>query len=236
MGGAYFAAALSRLILPEVASPDEVMPRLVQMLLPEFALHIFVLAIVSASLSTATGIYHIAVSALSEDLRGRPSNRLSWFTGIAICVLVSGGCAQIKGQLVALLCTTSWSIVGRNGAGALRRPCALRTPQRRAAWASAACGFFSCLAWYLIAYGPTSIWGPQLGSVAAGIPPFFVGFLFSWIGWIAVSALSESPGFGTGGLIFRGRRRGRSRRPPRRLRTPHRSAIAEANAQREGSF
>ena len=77
VGGAYFAAALSRLILPEVASPDQVMPKLVQMLLPEFALHIFVLAIVSASLSTATGIYHIAVSALSEDLRGRPSNRLS---------------------------------------------------------------------------------------------------------------------------------------------------------------
>lgn len=63
VGGAYFAAALSRLILPEVASPDQVMPKLVQMLLPEFALHIFVLAIVSASLSTATGIYHIAVSA-----------------------------------------------------------------------------------------------------------------------------------------------------------------------------
>ena len=193
VGGAYFAAALSRLILPEVASPDQVMPTLVQMLLPEFALHIFVLAIVSASLSTATGIYHIAVSALSEDLRGRPSNRLSWFTGIAICVLVSGGCAQIKGQLVALLCTTSWSIVG---AMALVPYVALVRFGRRnagAAWASAACGFFSCLAWYLIAYGPTSIWGPQLGSVAAGIPPFFIGFLFSWIGWIAVSALSESP-------------------------------------------
>ena len=186
-------AALSRLILPEVASPDQVMPKLVQMLLPEFALHIFVLAIVSASLSTATGIYHIAVSALSEDLRGRPSNRLSWFTGIAICVLVSGGCAQIKGQLVALLCTTSWSIVG---AMALVPYVALVRFGRRnagAAWASAACGFFSCLAWYLIAYGPTSIWGPQLGSVAAGIPPFFIGFLFSWIGWITVSALSESP-------------------------------------------
>ena len=193
VGGAYFAAALSRLILPEVASPDQVMPKLVQMLLPEFALHIFVLAIVSASLSTATGIYHIAVSALSEDLRGRPSNRLSWFAGIAICVLVSGGCAQIKGQLVALLCTTSWSIVG---AMALVPYVALVRFGRRnagAAWASAACGFFSCLAWYLIAYGPTSIWGPQLGSVAAGIPPFFIGFLFSWIGWIAVSALSESP-------------------------------------------
>ncbi|MFQ9492265.1 MAG: hypothetical protein ACLR0N_16115 [Bilophila wadsworthia] len=61
-----------------------------------------------------------------------------------------------------------------------------------AAWASAACGFFSCLAWYLIAYGPTSIWGPQLGSVAAGIPPFFIGFLFSWIADRGF-APSESP-------------------------------------------
>ena len=44
------------------------------------------------------------------------------------------------------------------------------------------------------------------------------------------------PGFGTGGLISRGWRRGKSRRQPRRLRTPHRSAIAEENAQREGSL
>ena len=46
VGGAYFIAALSRLILPEVSSPDAVMPMLVRMLLPEFALQLFVLAIV----------------------------------------------------------------------------------------------------------------------------------------------------------------------------------------------
>ena len=179
VGGAYFAAALSRLILPEVSSPDEVMPKLVQMLLPEFALQIFVLAIVSASLSTATGIYHIAVSALS------------WFVGIAVCVLVSGGCAQIKGQLVALLCTTSWSIVG---AMALVPYVALVVFGRRnakAAWASAAFGFFSCLGWYLLAYGSTSIWGPQFGSVAAGIPPFFIGILCSGLGWCAFAAAAS---------------------------------------------
>ncbi|MFQ8737683.1 MAG: sodium:solute symporter family transporter [Bilophila wadsworthia] len=179
-------------ILPEVASPDQVMPKLVQMLLPEFALHILYWP---SSPPRCPRPRHLPYRSFRpvRDLRGRPSNRLSWFTGIAICVLVSGGCAQIKGQLVALLCTTSWSIVG---AMALVPYVALVRFGRRnagAAWASAACGFFSCLAWYLIAYGPTSIWGPQLGSVAAGIPPFFIGFLFSWIGWIAVSALSESP-------------------------------------------
>ncbi|MEG1610158.1 MAG: sodium:solute symporter family protein, partial [Bilophila sp.] len=163
VGGAYFAAALSRLILPEVASPDDVMPQLVRLLLPEFALQIFVLAIVSASLSTATAIYHIAVAALAEDLTGRPSNRLTWFLGIVVCVLVSGGCAQIKGQLVSLLCTTSWSIVG---ATALIPYVALvRFGQRSTAgaWASATCGFVACLGWYLLAYGPTALVGPQFG-------------------------------------------------------------------------
>ena len=219
VGGAYYVASLARLFMPEVASPDDVMPALVKMLLPDIGLQLFVLAIVSASLSTATAIFHIAVAAIAEDLPGRKTSRGMWFAGIVFCVLLSGGCAQIKGQIIAMLCTTSWSIVG---AMALVPYVALVRFGRRnagAAWASAACGFFSCLAWYLIAYGPTSIWGPQLGSVAAGIPPFFVGFLFSWIGWIAVSALSESR-LGTGGLIFRGGRRGRSRRPPRRLRTP----------------
>ena len=191
VGGAYFAAALSRLILPEVASPDEVMPRLVQMLLPEFALQIFVLAIVSASLSTATGIYHIAVSALSEDLRGRPSNRVSWFAGIAVCVLVSGGCAQIKGQLVALLCTTSWSIVGAMALVPYVALVAFGRRNAKAAWASASFGFFSCLGWYLLAYGSTSIWGPQFGSAAAGIPPFFIGILCSGLGWCAFASAAS---------------------------------------------
>ncbi|MFR0875135.1 MAG: sodium:solute symporter family transporter [Bilophila wadsworthia] len=130
VGGAYFAAALSRLILPEVASPDQVMPKLVQMLLPEFALHIFVLAIVSASLSTATGIYHIAVSALSEDLRGRPSNRLvvhrhRHLRARQRRLRPDQGAARrpaLHHQLEHRR---------RNGAGALRRPRALRTPQRR---------------------------------------------------------------------------------------------------------
>lgn len=88
------------------------MPALVKMLLPDIGLQLFVLAIVSASLSTATAIFHIAVAAIAEDLPGRKTSRGMWFAGIVFCVLLSGGCAQIKGQIIAMLCTTSWSIVG----------------------------------------------------------------------------------------------------------------------------
>lgn len=183
VGGAYFIAALSRLILPEVSSPDAVMPMLVRMLLPEFALQLFVLAIVSASLSTATAIYHIAVSALTEDICKSRGNRLVWFVGIVVCVFISGCCAHLKGQLVALLCATSWSIVG---SAALVPYVALVCFNRRnavAATSSAACGFTVCLGWYLFAYGSTALFGPLLGPTAAGIPPFFVGLSASALVW-----------------------------------------------------
>ena len=128
VGGACYVASLARLFMPEVASPDDVMPALVKMLLPDIGLQLFVLAIVSASLSTATAIFHIAVAAIAEDLPGRKTSRGMWFAGIVFCVLLSGGCAQIKGQIIAMLCTTSWSIVnttvlasGLSGPGALRQ-------------------------------------------------------------------------------------------------------------------
>lgn len=184
VGGAYLAAALSRLILPEVASPDDVMPTLVRQLLPAFALQLFVLAIVSASLSTATAIYHIAVSSLSEDLSGQRGNKLAWFGGIVITILVSGGCAQIKGQLVALLCTTSWSVAG---ATALVPYLMLTLGNRqnpRAALGAAVIGFVTCLGWYLLAYKGTAIAGPLFGDTAAMMPPFFVGLAGSLGGWM----------------------------------------------------
>ncbi len=182
VGGAYFAASLSRLILPAVTSPDEVMPMLVRMLLPNAGLQLFVLAIVSASLSTATAIFHIAVSALAEDLPGRKASRGAWLAGIIFCVLLSGGCAQIKGQLIALLCTTSWSIVG---ATVLVPYVALVRFGKRcpvAAWMSCVAGFSVCMFWYLMAHKSLGVL-PLFWETASIIPPFFAGFAFSLAGW-----------------------------------------------------
>ncbi len=191
VGGAYFVSSLSRLFLPEVPSPDDVMPMLVKMLLPNAGLQLFVLAIVSASLSTATAIFHIAVSAVSEDLPGCKATRLTWFCGIVFCILLSGGCAQIRGQLIALLCTTSWSIVG---ATVLVAYVALVKFGRRspiAAWASCSAGFFSCMLWYLLANKSFAV-VPIFWQEAVLIPPFFVGFIFSLLGWFIGWSLDYS--------------------------------------------
>jgi SSS family solute:Na+ symporter len=187
VGGTYFACSLSRLILPEVDSPDDVVPRLVGMLLPDIGVQFFVLAIVSASLSTATALFHIAATAVAEDLPARRSTAGSWFAGVACCVLISAGCAQIKGQLIALLCATSWSLVG---ATALVPYLALALFGRRhagAACLSAAAGFSSCLAGYLCVYAPTAVITPVFGAAGA-MPPFFVGTGCSLIGWFLGAA------------------------------------------------
>ena len=182
VGGAYYLGCLAQLIMPGIENPDEVMPSLVKALLPEAGLHIFVLAIVSASLSTASAIFHIAVSAIAEDLPGRRASRGMWLFGIAFCVLLSGGCAQIKGELIAMLCTTSWSIVGATVLVSYIALVRFGKRSRVAAWASAVAGFVVCLGWYLMTHPQFAVirlpW-PGLEQV----PPFFAGFAASLIGW-----------------------------------------------------
>jgi SSS family solute:Na+ symporter len=188
VGGMYFASSLSRLFLPALSHPDEVVPLLVRTLLPYAGMELFVLAVVSASLSTATALCHIAAVAVAEDVPARRSTPAAWFIGVLFCVLLSGACAQIKGQLIAILCTTSWSMVG---ATALVPYLALVLFRRRnpaAAWGSACLGFTACLAWYLLVSRSTAL-VPSLLPSLAGIPPFFVGIAASLFGWAAGSLL-----------------------------------------------
>ncbi|MCR5814336.1 MAG: sodium:solute symporter family protein [Desulfovibrio sp.] len=183
VGGAYYVASLGRLFLPPVASPDAVMPTMVKMLLPEVGLQLFVLAIASASLSTATAIFHIAVSAIAEDLPGSKATRPRWLMAIAFIVLLSAGCAQIKGQIIAMLCATSWSVVG--AAVLVSYVALVRFGRRssRAAWMSFLLGFGSCLLWYLMTDRHFAVL-PMPWPALSKIPPFFVGFGCSLLGWL----------------------------------------------------
>lgn len=74
VGGAYFASALSRVMLGDgITNPDTVLPTLVHNLLPAIGQQLFALAIVSASLSTASALLHIASGSLGRDVLKRSS-------------------------------------------------------------------------------------------------------------------------------------------------------------------
>ncbi len=182
VGGAYYLACLAQLIMPGITNADDVMPNLVKALLPVAGLHVFVLAIVSASLSTASAIFHIAVSAIAEDLPGRKASRPMWLAGIIFCVLLSGGCAQMKGELIAMLCTTSWSIVGSTVLVSYIALVRFGKRSTVAAWASAVPGFIICLGWYLTTHPQFAIL-PCPWDFMIQVPPFFAGFGASLLGW-----------------------------------------------------
>lgn len=185
VGGAYFAAALSRLILPDPGNPDEVIPALVTMLLPEAGRQLFVIAIVSASLSTVSALMHIAAGGLGEDMLGRRLGRRAWLTVVLLCGLGSGLCAKISSQIIAVICTTSWTLI----ASAIMVPyLALLIWGRQKpirGWLAVLFGLLGSLAWYAAGYQPTSLAISSLAApgILGQIHPIVTGLIFSLAGF-----------------------------------------------------
>ena len=90
--------------------------------------------------------------------------------------------AQIKGQIIAMLCTTSWSIVGSTVLVAYVALVRFGKRSGLAAWCSCGAGFVSCMLWYLMTHPQFAVLPMPWPSLSA-LPPFFVGFGFSLAGW-----------------------------------------------------
>lgn len=191
VGGAYFASALSRLLLgSEITNPDTVMPTLVHMLLPAFGQQLFALAIVSASLSTASALLHIASGSLGRDVFGRQLSGWSWRIVVILCTAFCGLFALKSSSIIALICTTSWTLLA----------CAIIVPYLAlliqgpkagpsAAFMSSVCGFAGTIAWYLFAYAPTSskIAGFAAPGILGAMHPILPGVLISFMTFMLFS-------------------------------------------------
>ena len=191
VGGAYFASALSRLILGgNIANPDTVMPTLVNRLLPAFGQQLFALAIVSASLSTASAVLHIASGSLGHDVFKKELSGWTWRIVVMLCTAGSGIFAFKSSSLIAIIHTTSWTLLA----------CAILVPYlmlliqgpkagARAATGSSLGGFVGTIAWYLLAYKTTSqgITGIFAPGLIGAIHPIIPGILVSLICFFALA-------------------------------------------------
>ncbi len=177
VGGMYFISSLSRLILPEIAHPDDVIPTLVDMYLPTIGKQFFILAIVSASLSTCTALFHIASSSLSEDMTGKKANKKMWLLAILFCIIVSGITAQIEGQIIAIIHTTAWSVIGATALVPYATLVLWKQSNAKAALCSALTGFVTCLSYYLFISPSTKVIDvfAQVPQIVESFPPFVVG-------------------------------------------------------------
>lgn len=192
-GGMFFICALSRLILPEITNPDQVVPSMVDMLLSNTGKQIFSLAIISASLSTCTALFHIAVSSLVEDVCGTKANTKTWTVGVIICVLAASFTAQLEGKFIVLIVTTSWSVIGASALVPYLSLVLFKKSNPFATFSASMAGGITCLFYYLLLTPQTSL--VQLDFISKEIklfPPFIIGVLFSFLAYSTVSLIKKS--------------------------------------------
>jgi Na+/proline symporter len=191
LGSAYFVGGMSRLLVdPDIASPDLVIPAIVRMVLPEIGIQLFALAVVSAALSTASAILHVACGTLGQDLAGRRLTGRRWHLAVALGALASGTFAVYSSSIIALICATSWPLV----AAATWLPyMALLVGgvgiDARCGWMASLLGACGALGWYFLGYAPTSL---GLSGMAA---PGLVGHLHPMLVGISASACGLAAGF-----------------------------------------
>ncbi len=191
VGGAYLVGGLSRLILGgQAISPDDVIPTLTRMLLPEAGRQLFSLAIVSASLSTATALLHVSAAGIGHDVVRRSLEAREWRAFVLFAAIAGGVLAIRSSSLIAWICATSWSLVA----------CAILVPYlamlaglaragRFVAWASSLGGLGGCVLWYAFGYASTSVkmTGLSAPGLWGALHPLAVGLAASALSFAVVA-------------------------------------------------
>lgn len=186
LGGALFVGGISRLILgPDVASADVVIPAIVRLVLPEAGIQIFALAIVSASLSTASALLHVSCATLGQDVLGKKLVGWKWRVAVLCGALASGLFALYSSSIIALICATSWTLV----AAAMWVPymaLVVLGPgvDVRSGWFSTIMGTVSSVLWYFMGYAPSSLQytGISAPGLVGHIHPMLLGMACSFAG------------------------------------------------------
>lgn len=186
LGGALFVGGMSRLIVGDgPMPPDQVMPTIVRMVLPEAGVQLFALAIVSASLSTASALLHVSVASFGRDVFGKTLEGWRWRVAVLCGALAGGAFGMYSSSIIAMICATSWTFV----AAAMWVPYMALLVfgarlDARTGWAASVGGTVGALAWHCLGYAPTAL---PLSGIAAGgmlehIHPMLAGLFCSAVG------------------------------------------------------
>lgn len=196
LGGALFVGGMSRLLVGEgPIAPDQVMPTIVRLVLPEAGIQLFALAIVSASLSTASALLHVSAATLGQDVLGKKLEGARWRITVLCGALVAGVFGIWSSSIIAVICSTSWTLV----AAAMWVPyMALLFSRReldaRTGILSSVIGLCGAVVWYCVGYAATSLQytGIAAPGILAHIHPMLVGVACSFGGLLLGAVLRRS--------------------------------------------
>ena len=186
--GAYFTGSLTRLFFDKLPvdlatgkpTPDLLMPQLLDKLLPEFAMAVILLLVLSASMSTLSSLVLVSSSSVSIDLMQTVNPKFAKKHGVLsmrffclVFLALSFTIALLKPAIILSLMAMSWGTV----AGAFLAPYIYglfwRKTTRAGAWAGSLVGVsISVIMSLYYKLDPAMI--PIVGSVAMIIPLFVV--------------------------------------------------------------
>ncbi|MGZ4907657.1 MAG: sodium/proline symporter [Halobacteriota archaeon] len=205
---AFTVGALSNVVYKNLgvaipSNPDLVMPQLINLMFPAWFVYLFLFAVLSASMSTASSLFHVSGSAVGRDLYGEAIKKgiggvmSSRVTKIATFVVIIAALilSLYPPDSVAYLATFSFGAL----AATFLAPYAATLYWKRATLpgviASMVGGLGATLAWYIFVFTKTA---PAISGITVAPPlgqldPLFVGIPVSFILIIVVTLLTKKP-------------------------------------------
>ncbi len=201
--GALSNVAFKNLGVAIPTNPDAVMPVLINTMFPAWFVYLFLFAVLSASMSTASSLFHVSGSAVGRDLYDRGIRKglggvmSSRITKVATFVVIVATLvlSLFPPDAVAYLATFSFGALGAT----FLAPYAATLYWKRATLpgmiASMVGGLGATLLWYIFVYSKTAsvISHTNIAPPLGMLDPLFIGIPVSFILIIVVSLLTKKP-------------------------------------------
>jgi solute:Na+ symporter, SSS family len=184
-------------------NPDLVIPTLINLAFPAWFVYLFLFAILSASMSTASSLFHVSGSAVGRDiydkaikkgLAGAASitvTKVATFVVIALTLLL----ALFPPDAVAYLATFSFGALGATFIAPFSATLYWKRATTLGIIASMVGGLGSTLLWYVFVYQKTAtvISHVNVAAPLGLLDPLFIGIPVSFALVIIVSLMTKQP-------------------------------------------
>jgi solute:Na+ symporter, SSS family len=205
---AFTVGALSTLIFNNhgiaiPTNPDLVMPTLINQVFPMWFVYLFLFAILSASMSTASSLFHVSGSAVGRDLydktikKGLGGAASATVTKVAtlVVIVLTLLLSLYPPDAVAFLCTFAFGALGATFLAPFAAALYWKRATTLGVIASMVGGLAATLLWYMFVYSKTApkITGVNVAPPLGLLDPLFVAIPLSFILLIIVSLMTKQP-------------------------------------------
>jgi SSS family solute:Na+ symporter len=174
-------------------TPDKVVPLIVSELFPQWFIFLFLFAVLSAAMSTASALFHTAGASIGRDvfekgiMKGISHDKSIMITRIATIIIIVATLLISLNPLdvVAFMCAFFFGLMACTFLAPYTLMLYWKKTSRAGAWAGMLGGFIFTMIWYVLIYfktAPQIIGSSMIDSYVINmLDPIFIGLPLSFI-------------------------------------------------------